>query len=74
MSLYHSTDWSLDLAILVSPCVLAGPKVPTSVNGVCCAGYTALSGIMYLVLTFRSTITLVVNILHGKVQSTSVNR
>ena len=51
ISLYYSTNWSLDLAILVLLCVLAGPKVPASVNGVCCTGCTALSGILYLVLT-----------------------
>ena len=52
MSLYYSTDWLLDLAILVSPYILAGPEVPASVNRVYCAGYTALGGILYLVLTF----------------------
>ena len=51
MSLYYSTDWLLDLAILVLPYVPAGPVVPASINGVRCAGYTALSGIIYLVLT-----------------------
>ena len=51
MSLYHSTNWLLDLAILVSPYVLAGLAVPAFVNGVCCAGCTALGGIVYLVLT-----------------------
>ena len=51
MSLYYSTDWLLDLAILVLLYILAGPEVPISVNGVCCAGCTALSGIVYLVLT-----------------------
>ena len=51
MSLYHSTDWLLDLAMLVSLCILAGPAVPASVNRVRCTGYTALSSIMYLVLT-----------------------
>ena len=50
MSLYHSTDWLLDLAILVLLYISAGPAVPTSVNGVCCASYTALSGIVYLIL------------------------
>ena len=74
MSLYYFTNWLLDLAILVLLCVLAGPEVPTSVNGVRCTSYTALSGILYLVLTFRSIITLVVNILHSKVQSTFVNQ
>ena len=52
MSLYHSTDWSLDLAMLVSPYILAGPEVPASINRVRCASYTALGGIMYLILTF----------------------
>ena len=51
MSLYHSTNWSLDLAMLVLLCILAGPAVPAFVNGVRCAGYTALGGIVYLVLT-----------------------
>ena len=51
MSLYHSTNWSLDLAMLVLLCVLAGPEVPASVDGVYCASYTALGGIIYLVLT-----------------------
>ena len=37
--------------MLVSPYILAGPEVPTFVNGVRCAGYTALSGIVYLILT-----------------------
>ena len=50
MSLYHSTDWLLDLAMLVLPYVLAGPEVPTSVNRVCCTGCTALGGIVYLIL------------------------
>ena len=54
MSLYHSTDWSLDSAMLVSPCVPAGPKVPS--------------------VDFRSTVTLVVNVLRGEVQGTSINR
>ena len=52
MSLYHSTDWLLDLAILVLPCILAGPEVPASVNRVYCASCTALGGIVYLVLIF----------------------
>ena len=51
MSLYYSTNWSLDLAILVSPYILAGPAVPASVNGVYYTGCTALGGIVYLVLT-----------------------
>ena len=51
MSLYHSTDWLLDLAMLVLLYVLAGPKVPASVDGVYCASYTTLGGILYLVLT-----------------------
>ena len=51
MSLYHSTDWLLDLAILVSPYILAGPAVPASVDGVRCAGCAALGGILHLVLT-----------------------
>ena len=51
MSLYYSTNWSLDLAILVLPCVLAGPAVPASVNGAHCASYTALGGIVYLILS-----------------------
>ena len=42
MSLYHSTNWLLDLAMLVLPCVLASPVVATSVNGVYCTSYTAL--------------------------------
>ena len=52
ISLYHSTNWLLDLAILVSPYVLTGLAVPASVNGVRYASCTALSGIVYLVLTF----------------------
>ena len=51
MSLYHSTNWLLDLAMLVLFYILAGPKVPTPVNGVYCASCTALGGIVYLVLT-----------------------
>ena len=51
MSLYHSTDWLLDLAILVSPYVPASPKVPASVNGVHCTSCTALGSIVYLILT-----------------------
>ena len=51
MSLYYSTDWLLDLAMLVSPCISASPAVPASINGVYCAGYTALGSILYLVLT-----------------------
>ena len=74
MSLYHSTDWSLDLAILVLFYILAGPEVPAFVNRVHCASCTALSGILYLILTFRFTIALVVNVLRSKVQSTSVNQ
>ena len=52
MSLYHSTNWLLDLAMLVSLYILAGPEVPASVNGVGYASYTALGGILYLILTF----------------------
>ena len=51
MSLYYSTNWSLDLAMLVLPYIPAGLEVPTSVNGVRCAGYTALSSILHLILT-----------------------
>ena len=51
MSLYYFTDWLLDLAILVLFCILAGPAVPASVDGVYCASCTALGGILYLVLT-----------------------
>ena len=51
MSLYYSTNWLLDLAILVLFCVLASPEVPTFINRVHCAGCTALGGIVYLVLT-----------------------
>ena len=51
MSLYHSTNWLLDLAMLVLLYVLASPEVPASINGVYCTGCTALSGILYLVLT-----------------------
>ena len=51
MSLYYSTDWLLDLAMLVLLYILAGPEVPAFVNGVYCAGCTALGGIVYLVLT-----------------------
>ena len=51
MSLYYSTDWLLDLAMLVLLYIPAGPEVPASVNGVYCAGYTALGGILYLILT-----------------------
>ena len=47
MSLYYSTNWSLDLAILVSPYILAGPEVPTSVIKVYYTGYIALGGILY---------------------------
>ena len=51
MSLYYSTNWLLNLAILVLLCVLAGLEVPAFVNGVRCTGYTALGSIIYLVLT-----------------------
>ena len=51
MSLYHSTNWLLDSAMLVLLYILAGPEVPASVNRVYCAGYTALGGILYLILT-----------------------
>ena len=51
MSLYYSTNWLLDLAMLVLLCILAGPEVPTSVDRVRCASCTALGGIVYLVLT-----------------------
>ena len=47
MSLYYSTDWLLDLAMLVLFCILAGPAVPVSVNRVYYAGCTALGGIIY---------------------------
>ena len=50
MSLYYFTDWLLDLAMLVLLYILAGPKVPASVNGVYYAGCTALGGIVYLIL------------------------
>ena len=53
--------------MLVLLYILAGPKVPASINGVHCAGCTALGGILYLVLTFRSTVTLVVNVLRNEV-------
>ena len=36
--------------MLVLPYIPAGPTVPASVNGVRCAGYTALGSIVYLVL------------------------
>ena len=42
MSLYHSTNWLLDSAMLVSPYILDGPAVPTSVNGVRCTSYTVV--------------------------------
>ena len=67
MSLYYSTDYSLDLAMLVLPCISASPAVPASINRVYCAGCTALSGILYLDIDFRSTVTIVVNLLRGKV-------
>ena len=51
MSLYYFTNWSLDLAMLVLFYILAGPEVPASINGVYCASYTALGGIIYLILT-----------------------
>ena len=51
MSLYHSTNWLLDSAMLVLLYILASPEVPASVNGVRCAGCTALGSILYLVLT-----------------------
>ena len=51
MSLYHSTDWLLDLAMLVLFYILAGPEVPASINRVHCTSCTALGGIVYLVLT-----------------------
>ena len=51
MSLYYSTDWLLDLAMLVLPYISAGPAVPASVNRVRYASYTTLSSIVYLVLT-----------------------
>ena len=73
MSLYYSTNWLLDLAILVLLYILAGPAVPASINGVYCAGYTALNNILYLSIDFHSTVILVVNILRSKVQSTPVN-
>ena len=37
--------------MLVLLYILANPEVPAFVNGVCYAGYTALGGIVYLVLT-----------------------
>ena len=51
MSLYHSTNWLLDLAMLVLPCILAGPAVPAFVNRVRYASYITLGGIVYLILT-----------------------
>ena len=51
ISLYHSTNWLLDLAMLVSPYILAGPTVSAFIDGVHYASYTTLSGIVYLVLT-----------------------
>ena len=51
MSQYHSTNWSLDLAILVLPYILASPEVPAFINGVHCTSYTALGSIIYLILT-----------------------
>ena len=51
ISLYYSTDWLLDLAILVLFYILAGPKVPIFINRVYCTSCTALGGIIYLVLT-----------------------
>ena len=51
MSLYHFTDWLLDSAVLVLLYILAGPEVPAFINRVYYAGYTALSGIVYLILT-----------------------
>ena len=60
--------------MLVLLCILASPEVPTFVNRVRYTSYTTLSGILYLVLTFRSIITLVVNILRSKVQGTFINR
>ena len=51
MSLYYSTNWLLDLAMLVSPYILAGPEVPAFVDRVYYTSCTALGGILYLVLT-----------------------
>ena len=56
MSLYYFTNWLLDLAMLVSPYILAGPEVPASVNRVYCTGCTALGSILYLGVNFRSTV------------------
>ena len=53
--------------MLVLLCIPASPVIPTSINRVHCTSCTALSGIVYLVLTFRSTVTLVVNVLRGEV-------
>ena len=45
MSLYHSTNYLLVLAILVSPCVPNGPKVIISA-GTVAANTAAFSGIL----------------------------
>ena len=60
--------------MLVLFCILAGPAVPTSVNRVYYTSCTALGGILYLGVDFRSIVTLVVNILYSKVQSTFMNQ
>ena len=60
--------------MLVLPYILASPAVPASVDGVYCASCTALGGIIYLSVDFRSTVTVVVNMLYSKVQGTPVNQ
>ena len=59
--------------MLVLLCILAGPAVPASVNRVRYASCTALGGIIYLNVNFRSTVILVVNALRSKVQGTSID-
>ena len=69
--------------MLVLFCILAGPEVPASINGVYCAGCTALSSIVYLVLSSNKEIkrslrlidrSNINSVLRSEVQSTSVNR
>ena len=45
MSLYHSTNYLLVLAILVSPCVPNGPEVGVTASTIA-AGTAAFSGIL----------------------------
>ena len=51
ISLYHSIDCLLDLAILVLPCVPDSPNIVTVATSVLAAG-TAFSGIVYFIVDF----------------------